>query len=120
MFYCDPCKRKNNWPESINGSKGQCEVCKKLTVCHHVPSSQLPILYPECEKLAAIAPQSQRIGDFIAWLREEKQIILGHYNREQEYMTPAQFNIEKLLAEFFEINLDMIEKEKQEILENLK
>lgn len=44
MFYCDACRKKHDWPESLRGptSLGQCEVCKKKSVCHDVPSYALP------------------------------------------------------------------------------
>lgn len=44
MFYCEPCRVKNNWPHAIGfGSAGHCEVCNTVAVCHDVPSSRLPI-----------------------------------------------------------------------------
>lgn len=44
MFFCEPCRVKNNWPHAIGfGSAGHCEVCNTVAVCHDVPSSRLPI-----------------------------------------------------------------------------
>lgn len=45
MFYCDPCRIKNEWPEMIGflfmASRGKCEMCGKHAACHDVPSSHL-------------------------------------------------------------------------------
>lgn len=35
--------------------------------------------YPECEKLSRYSGESNRIGQFIDWLREEKAIFLARY-----------------------------------------
>lgn len=43
MFYCDPRKKKNGWPENfLFKSYGLCEACKKNAVCNDVPSKYLP------------------------------------------------------------------------------
>lgn len=42
MFYCDPCRKYNAWPESISTSFGPCEMCRKQSYCWNRPSSTLP------------------------------------------------------------------------------
>jgi len=46
MFYCDPCRIKNKWPEMIGymfmASRGKCEVCGEIAACHDVHHSALP------------------------------------------------------------------------------
>lgn len=42
MFYCDPCRVYNDWPESLSTSRGNCEMCHKQAVCYDVPSKFLP------------------------------------------------------------------------------
>jgi len=42
MFYCEGCRKKNEWPESIMKSKGPCELCGHNTMCHDRPSGTLP------------------------------------------------------------------------------
>lgn len=42
MFYCDPCKQKNDWPGFLFSSFGKCEVCGSHTGCYDVPSRLLP------------------------------------------------------------------------------
>ncbi len=60
--------------------------------------------YPEHDKLKAVVVESQAIGEFIDWLEDVKGI---------EIHAP----ITKLLAEFYKIDLDVIEAEKQSMLE---
>ena len=47
MFYCDECKNKHNYPESIMLSVGQCEICGITDACYDVPSSHVPQDAPE-------------------------------------------------------------------------
>jgi hypothetical protein len=47
MFFCEECRKKNDWPTSLGYpfmgvSYGRCEICKKTDECHDVPSSRLP------------------------------------------------------------------------------
>lgn len=44
MFFCEDCRSKNNWPDSIRRSNGKCEVCDEPNSwCYDVPSKYLPI-----------------------------------------------------------------------------
>ena len=70
---------------------------------------------PECDKLAKVAPESQKIGEFIDWLSNEKGIHLASYDvaRDLEYI---HIPIERLLADYFKIDLNKVEKERAAIL----
>lgn len=46
MLYCDSCRLKKNWPDSVP-EEGRCEVCKKSGKCNDVPAV---ILVPESER----------------------------------------------------------------------
>lgn len=78
--------------------------------------------YPECEKLAAVKDKSQIVGEFIDWLRHEKGFDIcepdTNNDGEEEYY-PVTASVEKLLAEFFDIDLDKVEKERRKILADL-
>jgi len=41
MFFCEKCRVKNRYPEAINFSFGNCELCKTTTKCHDYPSSSI-------------------------------------------------------------------------------
>lgn len=42
MFYCESCRKKKGYPESMNKSYGKCEICGNQAVCHEVASKHLP------------------------------------------------------------------------------
>jgi len=43
MFYCNKCAKENGYPETITKSIGVCELCKRVTECNDVPSTELPL-----------------------------------------------------------------------------
>ncbi len=84
--------------------------------------------YPEHEKMKEISDQSQAIGAFLEWLQGERGASLlvlddcpsGSLaetwgDRRSDYR-PAP-HTEKLLAEYFEIDLNKIENEKRAMLD---
>ncbi len=62
---------------------------------------------PECDKLYKVKDESQTIGEFLDWLQEEHEIFLP-------------FSITDLLAEYFEIDLKEVERERRAILDELR
>jgi hypothetical protein len=79
-------------------------------------------LNPECDKMQAVQSKSQVIGEFLEWLNG-KYVIAQWVEVEgykEEQLLPAHTVIEKLLAEYFEIDLEKVEAEKREILEELR
>ena len=81
----------------------------------------------ELAKMKAIQDKSQIIGDFIDWLNSEKKVYLAKYitrespfENEEDLVTWAVPNIEKLLAEFFKIDLQKIEQEKLQLLADIR
>lgn len=84
-------------------------------------------LYPEHQKLNAIGDQSQTIGEFLDWLGDEKGYSLGRWGdglawpaESQDRMYPVYDRQTDLLAEFFEIDLKLIEQEKRAMLESMR
>jgi hypothetical protein len=70
MFYCEACRAKNDWPGTIIGSRGTCEVCGKgPQICHDVPTAHLPKPSPIPEnpqmpsKASDTAPATQALPD---------------------------------------------------------
>lgn len=73
--------------------------------------------YQQHEKLNTVKDQSQAIGDFLEWLHSEKGIILASYgNSDSNLLTPDGTAKERLIAEYFEIDLDALESEKRAML----
>lgn len=74
----------------------------------------------ECDKLADVKEKSQSIGEFVEWLTTERLVEFCVRNDRSDRLMPFHFTIEKLLAEFFNIDLDKVEKEKQAILDDFR
>lgn len=74
--------------------------------------------YTEHEKLKLVADQSQKCGEFIEWLAT-KDMCLGRWPINSDRLMPASYDINALLAEFFEIDQVKLEAEKQHMLANL-
>ena len=72
--------------------------------------------YPECSKLAAIAPISQELGRFL----DEGNYALCTYSEEGDRgWIPTNKNIETLLGEHFDIDMKLVEEERQQLLDSL-
>lgn len=74
---------------------------------------------PECAKLVSVSPDSQKIGEFIDWLNENG-IRLCRWTELED--APDQYMeihdpMEKLLARYFEIDLDKVETERRALLD---
>jgi hypothetical protein len=92
--------------------------------------------YPEHEKLRAVREKSQAIGEFLDWLGEEKglSLVVQHEHdgncrgedgrngcgyRKGDY-APSFASTRALLAEFFEIDEERLEREKRAMLAELR
>jgi len=78
---------------------------------------------PECDKKLEIihSGQAQLIQDFIEWLLDEQGVQL--YSREEyEDGTPVPWyrSREQIMAGFFGIDLDKIEKERRALLAHIR
>jgi hypothetical protein len=65
--------------------------------------------YPEHEKLQEIRDQSQKCGEFLEWLEEQGYVEIT-----------ARKSLTSLLAEFFEIDEEKLEREKRRMLDRLR
>jgi len=86
---------------------------------------------PECEKMQAVQGKSQAIGEFLDWLTSTKGVsLMVDYTptddeEDAEGMpypdyVPLRMGTEKLLAEFFGIDLKKVEEERQAMLAQLR
>jgi hypothetical protein len=96
--------------------------------------NQIPT--PETDKMLAVKDNSQAVGEFIEWLGRNKMVIARYASKEDEWadegeervatgvkegdLLPVYTSIEKMLAKYFKIDLDKVEKEKRQILEDLR
>lgn len=101
----------------------------------------------ELEKLENVKEKSQAICEFLEWIFNSKNYHIARYLTKEEYesednigyvesnikpegwkryiikkdeLIMVHINIEKLLAEYFEIDLAKVEEERREILKNIK
>lgn len=70
--------------------------------------------YPEHEKLRAIKEESQVCGEFIEWLGMQGYSVEPISRKTRAFVLRAQ------LANFFEIDEEKLEEEKQAMLEELR
>lgn len=82
------------------------------------------MMYPELEKMKAARPRSQIIGEFLEWLDEQgirlmTPLMVGDRQVRGEYEL-IHSSKEALLAKYFEIDMDEVEKERQLLLEEIR
>ena len=77
--------------------------------------------YPEHEKLGKIKDQSQAIGEFLEWLRVEKEYRICIYDpADYDHYFPVFTSTNDLLAEYFDIDQNKLESEKREMLDFIR
>jgi hypothetical protein len=74
---------------------------------------------PECERMVAVAPESQKIGEFLDWLGAQG-IHLAAWDEDDDRLHPHGESFERLLARYFEIDLAKVEQERRAILASLQ
>ena len=79
-----------------------------------------PPKYPEHVKLQAIVDKSQLIGEFIDVFLPGKGIFLGRPKEFGNGLDPIIVDIQELLAEYFGIDRDKLEKEKEAMLDEIR
>lgn len=82
---------------------------------------------PECEKLAAVSEESNKIGSFLDWLFSKDFVIAGYEHsgaRWETLVVVREFQggsgINRLLAKYYDIDLDKVEDERRALLEWLR
>jgi hypothetical protein len=76
---------------------------------------------PECEKLTKVSKESQAIGNFLEHL-QERGIVLSEWwgSGVTQSLILHHSSAEDLLAEYFNIDMDKVEKERRALLEYLR
>jgi hypothetical protein len=90
---------------------------------------------PELDRMLDVRDKSQIIGEFIEWLTEQSiQLCKPHEHSDECYedsghiscdmirgeLWPVHIATEKLLAQYFEIDLAKCEEERRAILDSLR
>lgn len=71
--------------------------------------------YPQIEKLKKVSGRAQEISRFFDWLRSEKGYLLAHHKDDSPELFPVYPNVERLLAEYYEIDLEALERERRSL-----
>jgi hypothetical protein len=82
---------------------------------------------PECEKLSKVSKQSDPIGQFLEWLKNARGYKVAEYitdphsyRGEDQILVEVKETTEQLLADYFDIDLEKVEKERQMLLNWLR
>lgn len=82
--------------------------------------------YPEHDKIRSLNGSNQVAGEFLDWIKETKGLQLCHWIPEDEELDEPEgwyttnLSTTNLLYEFFAIDSDTLEQEKQAMLEELR
>lgn len=74
--------------------------------------------YPEHEKLEALGEDTQKLGYFLEWLKRKYDFYQWEDWADGEVLKYVDIN--KTLAEYFEIDYDKLMQEKEEMLEEIR
>lgn len=79
------------------------------------------IATPELDKMIACKDRSQIIGEFLEWLGTSSEpICLCYYDEDMKEYCDVSTPINSILAEYFGIDENKCEKERQAILADLR
>jgi hypothetical protein len=75
---------------------------------------------PECDRLVAVADESYKLGEFLDWLEQDQGLTLARWSRSEDQLVPDCTPKEHLLAAYFKIDLDRVERERRALLAHLR
>lgn len=81
------------------------------------------VLYPMHEKLKALGTGRGTVQSFIDWLYDEKEWFIAEPDRSlkiDERLMPVRLRREDIMAEFFEIDLTVLDDEKRAMLDRCR
>jgi len=79
-----------------------------------------PVPTPELNRMHAVHDKSQAIGEFLEWLTGERGLVLAEWREGRAVPRPARAQTQELIAEYFEIDLTKVERERRAILKSLR
>ena len=75
--------------------------------------------YPEHDKMMAVSRESQAIGEFLDNGLREQGLVLAQRDERCGRLYTATKGIQQILADYFEIDLTVVEQEKRAMLDAL-
>lgn len=77
---------------------------------------------PNLDKMLAVKEHSQTLTDFVDWLNAEGIFLASWFKDEydREHLYTIYDSYEELFARFFDINLKEVDKERMQILNDLR
>lgn len=76
---------------------------------------KLPPACTECEKMYQLRDKTEVIGEFLEWLLDNYSVC--DWDEENNRYEQRYQNIEQWLAEYFDIDLNKVEREKTALLQ---
>jgi hypothetical protein len=76
-------------------------------------------MYPEHKKLISVVKESQTIGEFLEWCYNNGK-FLAEYRDNSPNALSVNKSIDQILADYFNIDLKVIEQEKRAMLKELR
>ncbi len=92
---------------------------KGTIILDHGDLKPTAALYPELDKKKAVLDQSQLVGGFIDWLREQGMDICKVDPPSGDYH-PCYKSIEQHLADYYEIDLTIVSLEQDRLLRDFR
>lgn len=92
MFYCEACRKRREWPESLSRSIGNCELCSTRALCYDRPSASLP---------APPGAEDNSTSSFLAQMEATARYWLATNEESWREVTRAEFVVEERLAGHF-------------------
>jgi hypothetical protein len=77
-----------------------------------------PVATPECDRMIAARSDTQPVGEFIEWAREQG-LVLCRFGRHDRYW-PDNRSLEQLLAAWQHIDLAEVERERRAVLDCMR
>jgi hypothetical protein len=77
---------------------------------------------PELDKMTEVHEKSNVIGGFLDWLQNSRdpRLFICELDQDAEQFYPPNLSIEKLLAEYYNIDLNKVEKERRDLLDYIR
>jgi hypothetical protein len=72
---------------------------------------------PESTKMLQVKDVSQAIGEFLEWLSEQRIRLASYTNWDEPILVEINESFERLLARYFDIDLNKVEQEKRTLLD---